>query len=156
MRTAVHSARGSLPRGFRKPVFAFAIALIFISSCSRGFAQVPRPNSDVANVRISVLGLFHPRQLTISPAQGQALVLCVGDERIVLERTSGMHTASVLLNGSEIVVQSGTRTVRARGFTIAGRKNEPVDFVLAVPRKIARHYRGTLEIRQFAGICSPS
>ena len=151
MRTAVHSARGSLPRGFRKPVFAFAIALIFISSGSRGFAQVPRPNSDVANVRISVLGLFHPRQLTISPAQGQALVLCAGDERIVLERTSGMHTASVLLNGSEIVVQSGTRTVRARGFTIAGRKNEPVDFVLAVPRKIARHYRGTLEIRQFAG-----
>jgi stage II sporulation protein D len=41
--------------------------------------------------------------------------------------------------------------VRARGLTIAGRKNGPVDFVLAVPRKIARHYRGTLEIRQSAG-----
>jgi stage II sporulation protein D len=105
----------------------------------------------VANVRIGVLGLFHPRQLTISPPQGQALVVCAGDERLVLEHSSGVQTASVLLNGSEMVLQSGTRTVRAHSLTVAGRKNEPVDFVLAVPSKIARHYRGTLEIRQSAG-----
>jgi stage II sporulation protein D len=151
MQINVNPTRRSAHRGFREPVFAFAIALIFISSWSLGFAQVPPPNSDVANVRIGVLGLFHPRQLTISPPQGHALVVCAGDERIVLEHSSGVHTASVLLNGSEIVLQSGTRTVRAHGLTIAGRKNEPVDFVLAVPRKIARHYRGTLEIRQAAG-----
>jgi len=151
MQIDVNPTRRSAHRGFREPAFAFAIALIFISSCSLGFAQVPPPNSDVANVRIGVLGLFHPRQLTISPPQGHALVVCAGDERIVLEHSSGVHTASVLLNGSEIVLQSGTRTVRAHGLTIAGRQNEPEDFVLAVPREIARHYRGTLEIRQSAG-----
>ena len=151
MRTPVHCARRSVLRGFRNPVFAFAIALIFISSGSLGFAQVPPPNSDVANVRIGVLGLFHSRQLTISPPQGHALVVCAGDERIVLERSSGVRTASVVLNGSEVAVRLGTRTVRAHGLTIAGRKNEPVDFVLTVPGKIARHYRGTLEIRQSAG-----
>jgi stage II sporulation protein D len=151
MRTAVHSVPGLVPRGFQKLVFALAIALISISSGALGFAQVPPPNSGGANVRIGVLGLFHPRQLTISPPQGHALVVRAGDERIVLEHTSGVHTASVLLNGSEIVLRSGTRTVRAQGLTIAGRKNEPVDFVLAVPGKIARLYSGTLEIRQSAG-----
>jgi len=151
MQIDVNPTPRSAHRGFREPVFAFAIALIFISSWSLGFAQVPPPNSDGANVRIGVLGLFHPRQLTISPPQGHAIVVCAGNERIVLEHSSGVHTASVLLNGSEIVLQSGTRTVRAHSLTMAGRKNEPVDFVLAVPRKIARHYHGTLEIRQSAG-----
>ena len=151
MQINVNPTRRSAPRGFLEPVFAFAITLIFISSWSLGFAQVPPPNSDVAKVRIGVFGLFHPRQLTISPPQGHALVVRAGDERIVLEHSSGVQTASALLNGSEIVLQSGTRTVRARGLTIAGRKNEPEDFVLAVPGKIARHYRGTLEIRQSAG-----
>jgi stage II sporulation protein D len=151
MQINVNPTRRSAHRGLLEPVFAFAIALIFISSWSLGFAQVPPPNSDVAKVRIGVFGLFHPDQLTISPPQGHALVVRAGDEGIVLEHSSGVHTASVLLNGSEIVLQSGTRTVRARGLTIAGRKNEPVDFVLAVPRKIARHYRGTLEVRQSAG-----
>src|SRR5580692_8749295 len=151
MRINLNPTRRWAHRGFLEPVFAFAIALIFISSWSLGFAQVPPSNSEVAKVRIGVFGLFHPDQLTISPPPGQALVVRAGDDRIVLEHSSGVPTASVLLNGSEIVLQSGPRTVRARGLTIAGRKNEPVDFVLAVPRKIARHYRGTLEIRQSAG-----
>jgi stage II sporulation protein D len=151
MKTAVNPARRSVPRGFREPVFAFVVALVFISSCSRCFAQIAPPNSDVANVRIGVLGLFHLHQLTISATPGHALVLRVGEERIVLEHSSGVRTASIRLSGSEIVLQSGTRTARAPGLTVAGRENESVDFVLAVPRKIARHYRGTLEIRQSAG-----
>ncbi|MGA7631870.1 MAG: SpoIID/LytB domain-containing protein [Terriglobales bacterium] len=109
------------------------------------------PGSAVANVGIGVLGLFHPRQLTVSALQGRALVVRSGDERVVLEHSSGVHTASVRLSGSEIIVQLGTRTVRASGLTAAGRKDEPADFVLAVPGKIARHYRGTLEIRRSAG-----
>src|SRR3984885_16190916 len=151
MHINVNPTRRSAHGGFLEPVFAFAIALIFISSWSLGFTQVRPSNSDVANVRIGVFGLFHPRQLTISPPPGHALVVRAGDERIVLEHSSGVPTASVLLNGSEIVLQSGPRTVRARGLTIAGRKNEPVDFVLAVPRKIARYHLATREIRQSAG-----
>jgi peptidoglycan hydrolase-like amidase len=74
-----------------------------------------------------------------------------GDERIVLEHSSGVHTANARLSGSEIIVQSGMRTVRASTLTVAGRNNEPVEFVLAVPGKIARHYRGTLEIYREVG-----
>jgi len=150
-KTAVNPARRSGPSGFREPVFAFVTALAFISSCSLGFTQTAPPRSDVANVRIGVLGLFHPGQLTISAPPGHALVVRAGDERIVLENSSGVYTASVRLSGSEIILQWGTRTVRASVLTVAGRNNETADFVLAVPRKITRHYRGTLEIHGSAG-----
>ena len=42
--------------------------------------------------------------------------------------------------------------MRAPTLTVNGRKNEPVDFMLAVPQKIRRHYYGILEIRPSAGI----
>jgi len=151
MRTAVHSARGSIPRGLRKPVFAFITAVVFISSCSLVFAQTVSPGSAVADVRIGVLGLFHPRRLTINAPQGHALVVRAGDERIVLELSSGEHTASVWPSGNQVILQTRTRTVRASALTVAGRKNEPADFVLAVPGKIARRYHGALEIRPSAG-----
>jgi len=148
MKTAVNPARKSAPCRFRETVIT---ALVFISSCSLCFTQTAPHGSAVANVRIGVLGLFHPRQLMVSAPQGHALVVRAGDESIVLEHSSGVHTASFRLSGSEIILQSGTRTVRAPALTVSGRKNEPADFVLAVPRKIARHYRGTLEIRRSAG-----
>jgi hypothetical protein len=109
------------------------------------------PGAAGANVRIGVLGLFHPRQLTVTAPEGQALVVHVGQEHIVLEHSSGVHAANVRLSGTEIVLQSGARTVRAFALTVAGRENEAADFVLAVPGKIARHYRGTLEIRGEVG-----
>jgi|GEM_PF-327778 len=149
--SAVNRARRSVPRGIREPVFAFVTALVFISSCSRGFAQPAPPGWAVDKVRVGVLGLFHPRQLTVTAPEGQALVVHAGEEHIVLEHSSGVHTANVRLSGTEIVLQSGARTVRAFALTVAGRENEAADFVLAVPGKIARHYRGTLEIRGEVG-----
>jgi len=143
MKTTINSGRISAPQGLRKPVFALVAALAFISF---GFAQTAPSGLRVANVRIGVLGLFHPSQLTVSATQGDALVVRAGDERIVLERSSGMYTASIRLSGSQIILQSGTRTVHTSALTIAGRNNETADFVLAVPGKIVRHYRGALEI----------
>jgi peptidoglycan hydrolase-like amidase len=151
MKTVDNFARKTVPRGFCEPVFAFVATLIFTSSCSLGFTQTAPPGSPDTNVRIGVLGLFHSPRLTVSATQGHALVVHAGDERIVLERSSGVHTASVELSGSGITLQSGTRTVYASALTVTGRKNETVDFMLAVPGKISRHYCGTLEIHSSAG-----
>jgi stage II sporulation protein D len=149
MKTAANSTHKSAPRGYCEPVLAFVATLVFISFYSLGFSQTSPLGSEVA--RIGVLGLFHPRQLTVGAPPGHALVVRAGDEWSVLERSSGVPTASVRLSGSEIILQSGMQTVRASALTVAGRKNEPSDFILAVPGKITRHYRGTLEIRRSAG-----
>ncbi len=39
--------------------------------------------------------------------------------------------------------------------TVSSRENGPVDFLLSVPGKITRHYRGHLEIEQASGILIP-
>ena len=41
--------------------------------------------------------------------------------------------------------------MHAFSLTVTGRANEPVEFVLAVPGKIERHYHGTLGIKESAG-----
>ncbi len=125
----------------------FLAALIFVSCCARSVTQ----DALQGNVRIGVLGLFHPHEITVSAAKGQALVARAGGQQIVLERSSSAHTARVQLAGDEIVLQSGTRSLRALTITISDRETGAADFVLTVPGKITRHYQGTLEIRPSAG-----
>lgn len=103
------------------------------------------------DVHIAVLGLFHPRQFAVSAPLGAALVLHAGDETVVLEKSSGVDSTSISLSGGGIVLVAGTRVIRASTLAISGRRNEPVDFVLAVPEKIARHYHGKLEIKPSEG-----
>src|SRR5579863_8151848 len=126
MKTAVNPSRKSVREGFREPGFASAMVLVFIWCCSLGFAQTAPLGSPNARVRIGVLGLFHPRQLTVTAPEGNALVVRAGGERIVLERSSGVHTAIVRFSGNEVVLQSGTRIVHAAALTVAGRKNDTV------------------------------
>jgi stage II sporulation protein D len=101
-------------------------------------------------VRIGVLGLFHPRQLTISALAGQALVVRAGENPVVLEESSGLNSASVLISADGVFLVAGSRRIQAAALTVSGRENEPADFVLAVPGKITRRYRGTLEIKPSA------
>jgi stage II sporulation protein D len=104
------------------------------------------------DVRIGVLGLFHPREFTLSAADGNAIVVHVGQETFVLERSSGVHVAQVhARGGGTIEVRVGTRVVHARELTVTGRSSGPADFLLAVPGKIMRHYRGTLELKPASG-----
>ena len=109
-------------------------------------------DSFAADVHIGVLGLFHPHEFVLSAAAGSALVLRAGEELIVLEKSSGIDSATVRNSDDDLVVTAGARVIRAPTLTVNGRKSEPVDFVLAVPEKIRRHYHGTLEIRPSAGI----
>ncbi len=102
-------------------------------------------------VRIGVFGLFHPHELTVRAALGQALALRAGEESIVLERSSGTDSASIDVSGSNILISAGSRVARASAVMISGRRNEPKEFVLAVPGKIKRTYRGTLRITAHSG-----
>jgi len=107
-------------------------------------------------VSIGVLGLFHPRQLTVSAPAGQALILHAGEvgtgeESIVLERSTGLESASVRISGDGILLTAGPRSIRAAALIVTGRENEPVEFVLSVPEKITRRYRGTLAIKPSSG-----
>lgn len=99
------------------------------------------------DVRVGVFGLFHPHQLVLSAPAGSALVMHVGGESIVLEGSSGVSSAHIRGGGDHVLVEVGGHVLRASELTVTSRENGPVDFVLAVPGKITRHYRGTLELK---------
>jgi stage II sporulation protein D len=92
-----------------------------------------------------VLGLFHPQELILSAAEGQALVFRSEEQSIILE--PGVRSVTAKIEGREVVVTCGLQILRAHSIQVAGRENQPVDFVLEVPGKIRRHYRGLLELR---------
>jgi stage II sporulation protein D len=144
-----------IPNAARTPLallWLVVAALVYIPVCPLVLAQSARVgDSSVADVHIGVLGLFHPLQFTVSAAAGSALVLRAGEERIVLEKSSGVDSANVRISGSGVVVSAGNRVVRALKLTVNGRESGPIDFVLAVPQKILRRYHGILEVRPSAG-----
>jgi peptidoglycan hydrolase-like amidase len=126
--------------------------LIFIEVRSaQGLVEPTAADSSVAEIRIGVLGLFHPRRLTVGASSRFAVVVHAGEENIVLEKSSGIDSATVSISGPNLTVTVGARSVQASKITVTGRSNEPADFVLAVPEKISRHYYGTLEIRPTSG-----
>jgi stage II sporulation protein D len=104
-----------------------------------------------ATVRIGVLGLFHPQRLTVTAPLGQALVVHAGSEQLVLERSSGANSATLRVDNDSITLTATSRTIHARSIIITGRDTDPAEFLLSVPQKLTRHYRGTLEIRPSSG-----
>jgi peptidoglycan hydrolase-like amidase len=112
-------------------------------ACSLVFAQ---------DLRIGVLGLFHPRQFTLSAAADSALVVQADQESLILEKSSGVDIVDVREFGNSVFLRSGTHVIKCSKLTAASRGNDPVDFILAVPGKITRHYRGTLEIKSVSGV----
>ena len=150
----IRRVRMKITRLFEIPValrlFALS-AVVLIPVRSPVLAEGSRvTGSTDADLRIGVLGLFHPVELTVSASAGSALVVRSGEERFVLE-SSGVDSAAIRISDYQVVVTSGNRVVRATEFTATGRKGESADFVLAVPGRITRHYRGTLEIKPSAG-----
>lgn len=101
-------------------------------------------------VSVSVLGLFHARELVVSVPVGHALVLHAGEQKMVLE-DSELSSASVRIDGSDLVVSSAKEEFRAADVKIAGRTNQSEDFILEIPNKIKRRYHGSLAIRASSG-----
>jgi stage II sporulation protein D len=98
------------------------------------------------DVRIGVFGLFSPHQLTVTVFSGAAIVLSAGKESFVLEGSSGRRVASVRVAPGGLLLQVGGQQIPATEIHVAGRSHEAADFVLSVPGKISRHYRGTLQV----------
>lgn len=102
-------------------------------------------------VRIGVLGLFHPREFVVYAAEGHALVLQADQLTELLEKSSGLDSAHFRIVANGVILAAGAGSVHSAKIIVHGRNGEPVDFILAIPGKIARRYHGTLEIRPADG-----
>ena len=121
-----------------------------VHQLSIAYPRVQGPAQADNAVSISVFSLFHPREFVVTAPAGHALILQAGEQRVVLEN-SGVSSATVRIDGSNLVVSSGRRELHATKVTVAGRGSESADFILEIPSNIQRQYHGTLEIRPAAG-----
>jgi stage II sporulation protein D len=121
-------------------------AFVLILNCAAASAQ---------SVRIGVLGIFHPRQLTLSPGAGQSLVLTASGQTIFLPSTPNSGIAYIRSSGNILVIELDGKTIRSKGIHAASTNNETAAFVLGVPGKIKRQYRGTIDIKSAAGALIP-
>ena len=91
-------------------------------------------------VRIGVLGLFHPQEIVVSPAGVIPLICAAGEDRWTLNgplRVALDRATMRIVNQSNIITKSLTCDDGLSG---------AAEFVVTVPGKLARHYRGKLEI----------
>ncbi|HEV2468927.1 MAG TPA: SpoIID/LytB domain-containing protein [Candidatus Sulfotelmatobacter sp.] len=140
-------------RGFlRLPVRLIGFVAICVAFTSGPPAVQSFDGTEIRpQVRIGVLGLFHPRELTVRAMDGHAIVLRAGDQAATLETSSGLNVAKVTLIDSSLSLKAGTRSVVGPKVTVSDRSGEPGDFILGVPGKLSRHYRGSLEIKPSGG-----
>lgn len=106
-------------------------------------------------IRIGVMVLFHPRELIIRAAPGTAIVAHAGQETCTIENTSGPNLARIESVNEQVVLDCGPQVLAFRELTFTSRENGAVDFILNVPGKITRRYRGRLQVSLASGILVP-
>lgn len=107
--------------------------------------------SHARSVRIGVLGLFHPNRLIVQPAGSGAIVLHIDSETYTLDPTFPGSEAVIETSPTFVTVQIAAHIFRGEGLTVSDRSGNACEFVLKVPGKISRHYKGVLGIKQSEG-----
>ncbi len=117
-------------------------------------ALASNPPAIAKDVRIGVLGLFHPRQLTLQASRKETVILQAEGQTFILEPDSRM-TASVRISEGVLLLDFGGRVLRTMEIHATARNHGAVPFLLSVPGKVTRAYRGTLDIKASRGEVVP-
>lgn len=111
--------------------------------------------SQTRTVRIGVLGIFHPHELTIVADPTGALIIAAGGQRIFLQSGSSCSLLRVRSAGDNLLLSCGTMEIRERELHASGRNQQFAGFVLTLPGKIKRRYLGVLELKAKNGELYP-
>lgn len=98
-------------------------------------------------VRIGVLGIFHTKQFTLAPPPGGSIVLTAAGNTLIFDAPLRGAPARVRLAQGELLLEANGQTLRAAEIRVAARDAGPATFLLGVPGKLTRAYRGLLEFR---------
>src|SRR5580692_11737163 len=105
------------------------------------------PLANAQNVRIGVLGIFHPRQLDLTSGNVDAIVVTAAGKTFFLQPGWPAGKLQIRASGNELLLRIAGKELRASNIHAAGRNQDATDFMLSVPGKIERRYRGTLDVK---------
>lgn len=129
-------------------MFARTLALLFVVAALTTM-------SHAQEVRIAVLGLFHPAQLSVSAGPGTALLVDAGGQSLVIANGSSCRVANLKSQGDRLDLSCGHRWVHGGEIRFTSREGTAAEFYLRVPGKISRRYRGKLEVIAHSGTVIP-
>jgi stage II sporulation protein D len=124
-----------------------AVLLLFL-------ALALSPHAIAQDVRIGVLGLFHPREVHLQASRNEAVIIHAAGQTFVLEPGSRM-AATLRISDDALLLDFGGHVLRTAELRAAARNNNAVSFLLTVPGKITRAYRGTLVVKAARGEVVP-
>ena len=111
--------------------------------------------TNARDVRIGVLGIFHPRQLSLGSSDGDTIVMTAAGQTFFLQPGSPAEKLQIRASGDVLLLGLAGKEIRARQLHAAGRNQDAVNFVLGVPGKLERKYRGTLDVKVADGVLVP-
>jgi peptidoglycan hydrolase-like amidase len=112
------------------------LALLFLCS----------PLSTAQTIQIGVLGLFHTKELTLSATRSEAIQVTIAGQSFILDPNTSRDTARIKILGDTLSVEIKGQLLQAKEIRASSRANTAATFVLSIPEKISRQYRGALTI----------
>ncbi len=113
------------------------------------------PLASARDVHVGVLGIFHAREMTLGAAPGNVILVKAGGETFVLEPGISSAGARLRATANGMVLEIAGRTLEISEVQAVSRKGEAAAFILAIPGKITRTYRGTLLVKVAGGVLVP-
>jgi peptidoglycan hydrolase-like amidase len=108
------------------------------------------------SVNIGVLGIFRPTELTLTPAGKQELFVSIAGQGIFVAAGSNCPALKMRISGRALLASCGAKELKAaKEIRATSRNQDAVDFVLTIPGKIKRNYRGTLRVIAKDGVVMP-
>ncbi len=107
------------------------------------------------SVRIGVLGIFHPHQLTLSARGAEAIVVTASGQTFFLQPGSPTERLQIRASGNILLLSLAGQEIRTKELHAAGRNQDAANLVLSVPGKLERRYRGTLDVKIVDGVLLP-
>jgi stage II sporulation protein D len=114
------------------------IVTVFLLPCI-GWPQVKDQAKDV---RVGVLGLFHPRQIVLSAVPGKPFECRNADERWSVQDLIQLQLAE-----TNIKIVAGARALLVESITCGDSQGDRAEFTVTVPGKISRRYVGKVEVK---------
>ena len=111
--------------------------------------------SQQRTVRIGVLGIFHPQQLILAPNESGGLLVVAGDRQIFLQARSACSFLRIRASDDALLLTCGAKEIQSKELRAAGRNQQPAGFLLAVPGKIKRRYKGIFDLKARNGELIP-
>lgn len=106
-------------------------------------------------VRIGVLGIFHPQEVTLAADQRGELFVSAGHQQLFLRPRSVCSVISIRASASELLLSCDKKEIRAAELHASGRNQQSAGLVITVPGKIRRRYQGILDLKSKNGELIP-